>query len=147
MRYSPQVVSSLEAAIRHISAQRSAQRLTLIGYSGGGVLAMLLAERLESTQAVVTIAANLDTSAWTKHHHYSPLVGSLNPARQPPLSSNIRQFHLAGAKDVRVPAENVKVVSGLQKDADLRIYQNFDHTCCWLDIWPEILRELRKESL
>ena len=41
---------------------------------------MLLAERLEMTQAVVTIAANLDTDAWTELHGFSALEGSLNPA-------------------------------------------------------------------
>ena len=39
--------------------------LVLIGYSGGGALAMLLAERIR-VRAVITVAANLDISEMDK---------------------------------------------------------------------------------
>ena len=70
----------MAAALSDILQRRPYQGLVLIGYSGGGVLAMLLAEQFPATQAVVTVAGNLDTDAWAIEHGYSPLRGSLNPA-------------------------------------------------------------------
>ena len=138
-RYSAEVVDSLEAAIRNLEEAIPSQGTVLIGYSGGGVLAMLLAERLESTRAVITIAANLDVDAWTSLHGYSPLTGSMNPAEREPLRSDIRQLHLAGGLDSRVPPEIVEAAATLQVDPEIRVYESFDHTCCWVDLWPEIL--------
>jgi pimeloyl-ACP methyl ester carboxylesterase len=141
-RYSKQVVDSLEFVIRQITAREARKGLVLIGYSGGGVLAMLLAERLETTRSVVTIAANLDIDAWTDLHDYSPLVGSLNPARRPPLPPGIRQFHLAGGRDDRVPTQIIESVADTQSNCEILIYPEFDHTCCWSAIWPQVLNQI-----
>ncbi len=66
---------------------------------------MLVAARMEQVRQVVTIAANLDIDAWAEHSGYSRLRGSLNPATQPPLPTHIQQIHLAGGRDLRVPAQ------------------------------------------
>jgi len=145
-RYSQEVVDSLESAIRKISERRSASNLVLIGYSGGGVLAMLVAERLSSIRVVVTIAANLDIDAWTRLHGYSPLTGSLNPATRPALQASIRQLHLAGGRDERVPAAIVESVAMRQPNSQFIVYPNFDHTCCWVDAWPEIVAAIGDEQ-
>ena len=141
-RYSPQIVDSLEAVIRKVSASTSQRGLVLIGYSGGGVLAMLLAARLEEARAVVTIAANLDVDAWTELHGYSPLTDSSNPARRPPLPAAIRQFHLAGGNDIRVPPPIIESVAEAQPGSEYLLYPQFDHTCCWPEIWPQFLAEI-----
>lgn len=141
-RYSSRVVDSLESVIRQVAAGGGYEGLILIGYSGGGVLAMLLAERLEATRTLVTIAANLDIDAWTELHDYTPLGNSLNPARQPPLPPSIRQFHLAGGKDERVPPQIIETVSASQTESELLLYPEFDHTCCWTEIWTDVLDQI-----
>ena len=73
--------------------------VVLIGYSGGGVLAVLIAPQVPGS-AVVTIAANLDVEAWARWHQYTPLSGSLNPATQPPLDA-LHEWHLVGDRDHR----------------------------------------------
>ena len=45
-RYSESVVASMAAAIEKLSAERGVENVVLIGYSGGGVVASLLATRL-----------------------------------------------------------------------------------------------------
>ena len=138
-RYSPEVVRTLVAAIRGILPPRPPARITLIGYSGGGVLALLMAPHLEGVVQVITIAANLDTDAWAEYHGYSPLSGSLNPARQAPLDEGIRQLHLIGDQDARVPLASLTAYLARNPKANLRILPGFDHHCCWEEHWPDIL--------
>ena len=61
-RYSADTVDSMAAVI----AGYSAEHIILIGYSGGGSIAALLASRLEKVRSLLTIAANLDTAAWVR---------------------------------------------------------------------------------
>lgn len=138
-RYADEVVSSLVRALERHAGFDRVDELVLIGYSGGGTLAMLMAPRLRKTVAVVTIAGNLDTEGWTRLHEYSPLDGSLNPATEPPLSSTIEQMHYVGGRDSNVPPG--LTLRAMQGGDRLRIVQiaGFDHRCCWEKVWPEML--------
>jgi pimeloyl-ACP methyl ester carboxylesterase len=122
------------------------REITLIGYSGGGVLAMLIAARIEQVGTVVTIGANLDIAAWADHHGFSRLVGSLNPATQPPLPARIRQIHLAGERDIRVPAHLSEPAAARQPNAQFLRLPDFDHNCCWERAWPAILAGLKQRE-
>ncbi len=138
-RYSPAVVESLALAIGEILRRQGRAEVDLFGYSGGGVLAMLVAERLPQTRTVVTVASNLDTDAWCELHGYTPLEGSLNPARRPPLPAGVRQLHLAGGRDRVVPADLVEAFARERPVARSLELPKADHTCCWAEIWPRIL--------
>ena len=61
---------------------------------------MLIAERLENVTAVVTIAANLDTDAWTEHHKYLPMSQSLKDKRMVlrGVKNRLRKFNVAVAE-------------------------------------------------
>ncbi|MDA8017471.1 MAG: S9 family peptidase [Thermoanaerobaculia bacterium] len=138
-RYSETVVAAMESALRTFLAEHPADRLALHGYSGGGVLAMLLAPRFSETWRVVTVAANLDVAAWADLHGYTPLAGSLDPALQTPLPERIGQLHLVGELDRNVPPALVRSATESQHSAEVRVVEGFDHTCCWRDLWPQIL--------
>ena len=142
-RYSQEVVESMVAAVTHSLPHDERRRITLIGYSGGGVLAMLMAERLAGVDSLVTIAANLDIDAWSDHHGYSRLVGSLNPVEQRPLEASIRQLHLIGARDDRVPPETIRRFRSWNPRVSYKVMPGFDHRCCWVEAWPSILTEFR----
>jgi pimeloyl-ACP methyl ester carboxylesterase len=130
------------AAMRRALGPDTKREIALIGYSGGGVLAMLIAPRVEQVRRVVTVAANLDIDAWADHHGYSRLSGSLNPATAPPLPITIRQLHLAGGRDLRVPPYLSRPVAARQPGAEYLLLADFDHTCCWERAWPSILASL-----
>jgi len=138
-RYGPEVVSSMRAALAHLLARREYAGVVLIGYSGGGTLAMLLAERVPQTRAVITVAGNLDPARWARLHRYSPLRGSLNPADEPPLDTEIRQVHYVGSRDRNVPPSFVRAVAREQPNAAVVVIPRFDHRCCWEAAWPSIL--------
>jgi hypothetical protein len=136
-RYSEVVVASMTSALNRSSANFEA--LVLLGYSGGGTLAMLMAERLPKTGAVITVAANLDTARWAELHKQQPLLGSLNPATRQPLPQRIRQMHFAGEDDDNVPPMLVRDAIAQQQGAIFKVFPNQDHRCCWRDVWSEIL--------
>ena len=144
-RYSPGVVRSMAAALRGFAAQRGVEEIVLIGYSGGGTLAWLMAAEVPEARSVITIAANLDIDAWTALHGYSALTGSLNPARVPPLPSTIQQVHLAGADDRNVPPAVVRSFARSQRVPITEI-GGFDHVCCWVEHWPSLLQQIRQSS-
>lgn len=137
-RYGPEIVQSMVSAIDRTLPPSERPPITLIGYSGGGVLAMLIAERLEGVDQVITVAANLDIDAWTDHHGYSRLTGSLNPARQVPLDPRIRQLHLSGDRDREVPPWAIERFRAVNPDATFKNISGFDHRCCWIAQWPRI---------
>lgn len=139
-RYSETVVASMSAALEKLAA--GYRSLVLLGYSGGGSLAMLMAERLPKTETVVTVAANLDTVRWTKLHGQKPLTGSLNPASRPQLPSRIRQMHFAGEDDENVPPMLVHDAIEQEQGAIFKVFPEQDHHCCWRKVWPEILGRL-----
>lgn len=141
-RYSEPVVASMQAALAGYLESHAYQHLKFIGYSGGGVLAMLLAPRFANTDEVITVAANLDTDAWTDYHKYSSLIGSLNPATQPPLPASIKQIHFAGKRDKNVPTALIHYVSSLQPNSSIRVKERFDHVCCWEKEWSQILKTI-----
>lgn len=141
-RYSHRVVGSMAAALRGVLRRGGYKRLIFIGHSGGGALAMLLAERFAETHTVVTMAGNLDPKAWARHHGYSPLRTSLNPAERPALDPAIFQLHLVGERDENIPAAMLRSALSHQKNARIRIIANFDHVCCWQSAWPSVLQTL-----
>jgi hypothetical protein len=136
-RYAEPVVASMAAALRRLAGPE--RPLVLIGYSGGGVFAMLLAARLESVVRVVSIAANLDIDRWAALHGYTPLATSLNPAAAPPLPARIQQLHLAGADDRQVPPWLSAPLAARQPAAEHRVLAGFDHRCCWESAWPALM--------
>ncbi len=142
-RYSSQVVVSMRAALRKLLASYPDIRITLIGYSGGGTLAVLMAADFAGVDQLVTLAGNLDTDAWTERHHYSPLLDSLNPVLQAPLPASIRQIHIAGAQDQNIPASMIQKFASNQSHAEVTILPEFTHKCCWEQYWPKPLERIR----
>lgn len=141
-RYSKPVVDSMAAAIRRILATGDFQNVVLIGYSGGGVLGLLLADRMAEVDAVVTLAANLDTEAWTSLHGYTPLAGSLNPAAVTLSRGDLFHLHYTGTADDNVPPAIHRALAGKLPAGSLRTVAGFDHRCCWVDGWPGLLAEV-----
>jgi pimeloyl-ACP methyl ester carboxylesterase len=137
-RYAEDIVARMAAAIEQEIAAVPNSPVTLIGYSGGGALAMLIAPRLSRVEGVVTVAANLDVAAWAADHGYAPLLGSLDPALQPPLPTRIRQYHFFGAEDGNVRAASMLPIARRERAA-VEVVDGFDHRCCWREDWPALL--------
>jgi len=145
-RYSETVVASMLSAIKKLQDKLGATNIRLFGHSGGGTLALLLAERLPAITHVVTLAGNLDTDAWVAHHRYSPLYGSLNPAQREPLRESVAQWHFMGRRDAVIPPVIVKPYVQDQANSFGVIIGTFSHGCCWESIWPTVLDSLQSNN-
>jgi hypothetical protein len=56
------------------------------------------------------------------------------------LEGAIRQLHLIGDQDARVPLASLTAYLARNPKATLRILRGFDHHCCWVEQWPDIAR-------
>jgi pimeloyl-ACP methyl ester carboxylesterase len=139
-RYSNAVVESMASVINQLLQGGDYEHLVLVGFSGGGGLAMLLAPKIPQTRQLVTLSANLDIQAWTKLHDYDELKGSINPAAQPPLHEAIQQYHLAGGKDQNIPPWMIQAAVEKQSNGQFIIFDEFGHGCCWEKIWKSMLQ-------
>ena len=138
-RYSERVVASMTQVLDKLIEAEEIQSLVFFGHSGGGALAVLLAERYPETQAVVTIAGNLDINAWAEMHRYTRLHRSLNPASRPALDPRIHQLHLIGGRDTNITPQLIEGFESQQQNSELVVVGDFDHMCCWTKLWPDVL--------
>lgn len=145
-RYSRKVIDSMASGLRVLAHRYGASELWLMGHSGGGALAMLLARDNPMVTRVVTIAGNLDTAAWTSHHGYTPLYGSLNPADMQPMRSDVWQWHLLGGQDAVIPPPLVRRFIMSQPQASGFVMKQFSHGCCWQLMWPRVLDALQQND-
>jgi len=117
----------------------------LIGYSGGGVMATLLAAKRSDVDCLVTIAAPLDLNSWTRLHQVAPLNHSIQLPQLSPIEKSrlqiISQFHFYGTLDTIVPFKSIiNVQSMLGKKAKWLQIEGFDHQNNWILAWPELLK-------
>lgn len=138
-RFSPAIVASMAAATRHLAESRGNPSIVLVGYSGGGALAMLMAPHLQRLKGVVTIAANLDTDAWTRARGHAPLTDSLNPADLDGPAASV--IHLIGERDTIVPPAILGDYFERRPREQVWRFAAFDHRCCWVEQWPTLLAQ------
>jgi len=145
-RYSPKVVAAVVAGLQQVVERYPEARVTLVGYSGGGVIALLAAREVSRVTRIITIAAPLDTAAWTSHHGYTELSASSNPAALGSWREELVQLHLVGEDDREVPgliARSYQERTGLKPPrSEVVTLSGYDHRCCWLESWPATLSSL-----
>lgn len=157
-RFSHEVSAALNDAISQFKTEQNLEQVpvTMIGYSGGGALAVLLAAQRADVTQLVTVAAVLDHKKWTSRHNVSPLKGSLNPTDFIQDLVAIDQTHICGEEDSRVPCDQAEhFAARLQKSIDGKTpvnvevtrVDNADHDCCWEERWPQILRDLNEPQI
>lgn len=141
-RFSAEVIAATSHVVDQLKQRAGAKQLVLIGYSGGGAVAALVAAQRDDVVRLVTIAGNLDHVAWTRLHRVTPLEGSLNPIDAWSRLQHIPQLHLVGANDRIMPtsiADSYRTHFPGWAPIQLRVIPGFDHHCCWVEQWPALL--------
>jgi alpha-beta hydrolase superfamily lysophospholipase len=143
-RFSRPAVLATNAAIDQELAYHPARQLIVIGHSGGGVLAALVAAERRDVALLVTLAAPLDIEAWTRLRGLSPLSGSENPVDHAATLARIPQIHFAGERDANVPVAAIQsFIQRLGAAAPVRliVMPDYDHRCCWARDAAELRRQ------
>lgn len=139
-RYASAVIDSMTAVANRYIEQTQAHSIAVIGYSGGAVLATMLADRLNHPVQLITLSGNLNVEAWTRAHNYSPLTESVDPFIAFEPRSIITHHHYVGADDSVVPpAITASFTTKFQ--LPLTVLPGIDHSCCWEKLWPQLLQE------
>jgi len=140
-RFAAEVIEASNEAISALKQRSGASKLVLVGYSGGGAVAALVAARRSDVVQLITVAGNLDHRAWTQYHQVPPLTGSLNPADEWQALQSVPQRHFAGGRDEIVSRAVVDAYAArfpASRRPKVITVPGFDHVCCWVEQWGEL---------
>lgn len=137
-RLAPEVVDGMNEAITSIA---KGQPIDLVGYSGGGGIAVLIADRNKKVRSIVTVAGLLDHRLFTEQHKVPPMIGSLNPIDVAYRLRNIPQLHISGGKDevVRPSIADSYVLTANSGCVKSQILPDLGHDRGWESEWKDIL--------
>jgi dienelactone hydrolase/outer membrane murein-binding lipoprotein Lpp len=147
-RFSETVIQSMNEAVEILKKSTKATQIHLVGFSGGGAIAILIAARRHDVASLRTVAGDLDPTALSHYHQTSPLTGSLDPSAHSVAQKLIHlpQQHFSGEQDKTVPpfiAE--EFVTRLKKFGSLCASQttikDATHHQGWEAIWPTLLHK------
>ncbi len=135
-RLAPEIVEAMSEAITQIKEKVGAQKIVLIGYSGGGALASLIANKRDDVSFLGTIAANLDIDYWTTFHNVSPMHGSLNPIDFTTKIKNLPQRHISSFADTVIPPEiSQAFCNKINSPQACVTVDNIPHWGDWEKVW------------
>ena len=141
-RFSEEVITSTNEAVDALKKESGASEIHLIGYSGGGAVAVLVAAKRQDVASLRTIAGNLDPDALNEYHHATPLDG-LDPMDVAFKISVIPQRHFIGTEDKVVPdfiSKNFMQASGNGPCIQRTSVPGATHHSGWEERWPELLK-------
>jgi len=143
-RFGQEVMKSFDESLNSLKKEYKNSNFILIGHSGGGAIASLLASSRIDVDILITIAGNLDTQKWTSMYNLSELNGSLNPADFTKKLQNIKQYHLIGNEDKIIPKDVfLSYFSKFEKKDKVNfLYFDENHNCCWEKHYIKLLNEI-----
>lgn len=143
-RFSEEVIGSMNQAVDKFVKDLQSPGVHLIGYSGGGAVAVLIAARRQDVKSLRTVAGNLDPTRLNEYHEVSPLDdASLDPMDVAEKLSSIPQYHFIGEGDTVVPAsmaENFAEKSANTDCVHIKVVNGADHVNGWTESWPRLLK-------
>jgi len=148
-RFSQTVITALNSALTQAKTLTQFQRLHLVGYSGGGAVAVLLASIRTDVVSIITVAGNLDHRFWTDYHRITPLYDSQNSADCAQSVAHIPQIHFVGGQDTVMPV--ICAASYFRQMAHptyarLIVLPELGHYRGWPALWPALLAHYRRSD-
>ncbi len=142
-RFSAEIIESFKTAMDDISNRYDIKGFHLIGYSGGGTIATLLASNRKDVLSLRTIAGILDHETQSRLLEMPPLSGSLNPVNEASRLTKMPQYHFIGGQDKFVPPAILH--SYLQampptNCVQTMLVQEAGYDKGWVNKWPELLK-------
>lgn len=140
-RFASEVVAANNEAVDVLKQRFKAQRIQLVGYSGGAAIAAMVAARRDDVVRLVSVAGNMHPDAWTQQLGLTKLGGD-SPVNYVARLHTVPQLLLVGGQDKQVPPAVADAYMALfDKAAPIskRVKPSFDHGCCWAEAWPGVM--------
>lgn len=142
-RFSEPIIAAMDDALNQIKQAHGTQKMALIGYSGGGAVAVLLAARRTDIQSLRTVAGNLNHQAVNQFHHVSPMPQSLNAIDVTNQIRQIPQVHFVGGQDTVIPSFIAQqFAQKVGACAQLSMVKNASHSDGWQENWPQLMQQI-----
>jgi hypothetical protein len=141
-RFAPEVINSFNRAIDILKEKSVTKHIELIGYSGGGAIAILVATQRSDVTALRTVAGNLNTNAFCAYHHVSQFDGSMDPIDVAQKVAHVPQRHFVGSVDKVVPfaiAESFVKMEGDKNYERITVVDSISHNDGWYKRWHDLL--------
>jgi pimeloyl-ACP methyl ester carboxylesterase len=140
-RFAEPAVAALDEALSRLVPPGS--RINLVGYSGGGALAVLLAARRSDLASLRTVAGNLDPIGVNRFHHATEELAAFDPEDVAPALKALPQRHFVGRADRVVPASFARAFVRAQGPGACAVIVEVDasHEEGWDAAWPGLVRQ------
>ncbi len=128
-RFHEEIVNEMKELIVYLAYKYKTPSLELVGYDGGGTMALILATKIPVAR-VITIGGILDTRVYAEEHNLEPING-LNPGELKDMLARVPQTHYVGEEDnltTRRMAERFVARLRNPRDAVVKIIPNATHT-------------------
>nr|WP_230354261.1 alpha/beta hydrolase [Lelliottia sp. WAP21] len=142
-RFSPEALGAMNEALDQIVSRYPGVKLDLIGYSGGGNIAALLAMRRTDVRSLRTVAGNLDVTWVNALHQVTPMPHALNAIDTASALRALPQIHYSGDQDEVVPTLVARrfqqAVGG--HCTQVKVVHGMGHGSDWGAKWAELSEE------
>ena len=128
-RFHEEIVNEMKELIVYLAYKYKTPSLELVGYDGGGTMALILATKIPVAR-VITIGGILDTKVYAAEHDLAPING-LNPGELKDILARVPQTHYVGGRDTvttRRMAERFVARLRNPKEAIVKVIPEATHT-------------------
>lgn len=163
-RYGPEHVETLNAALDYLAWRHQIPAFHLVGYDGGGAMAVHLAALRDDVASLRTVSAILDNQTvedgllsfellrrGTRYHNQGnpvrvqyPLKASLDALDAAPHLADMPQHHFIGHFDpvaMTDIAQNFVTAVGPSECLRVSVVDMATHDLGWVNKWPELLQK------
>lgn len=138
-RFSEEIVESVSRAVQTVQSKHLNGFVNLIGYSGGGAVAVLVAARNNHVLSLRTLSGYLDHVNLNREKNVSQLHGSLDPLSVARKIQSIPQVHYAGSQDTVIPSWVAKSFLSHVENENCSSFNlvHVSHSKGWDKFWRE----------
>lgn len=141
-RFDENALAHFKTVFEELRGRYPKAQFSVLGYSGGGVMASMLAASMPHEVCFLgTVATPIDTAAWTGFHRITPLNTAYSGELLRQNLQELPQMHLVGSRDLVVPK---RVVEPFWKQMDSKhlifeVVSGATHTKGWSGAMDRLL--------
>lgn len=141
-RFSAEVISAMNSAVDHLKSESRSKEVNFIGYSGGAIIAVMMAAQRNDVVSLRTISGNLDPEAVNLYHGVTLMDGFPDPIDHSVKIAHIPQRHFAAENDRVIPfyiTRSFAEKAGDKEGESITVVKGTTHYSGWQKAWPSLL--------